>query len=282
MNWLFFALLSVSLYSVSALLQKVIMQDDKSDAHAYSIVFQILGAILVGLFSLTQGFVLPPISTYPLNFLLLAVLYGTGTLCLFNAYKYLEASEVTIITSVRSIVTIVSAVLLLHESFSLQKGIGAILILASIFIITKKIGKITFNKGFFYALGMAVCYGLAITNDTFLLSKVNVYSFTALGFLLPGIFLIIVKPKKLLELSEFFKARVFGKLLVMTSFYAAAAVAFYLAISNGGEASQVTPILQASVIVTVILAVIFLKERDSLLKKLLGAILVFIGVLLLA
>lgn len=257
------------------------MRDDKSDPHAYSILFQLLGGAIVGVFAFSQGFVMPPISSYPLNFLLLAVLYGSGTLCLFYAYKHMEASEVTIVTSVRAIVTIISAVILLGEVFSFQKGIGTLLILASVFIISERVGKIKINKGMLYAFGMAVFFGLAITNDAFLLKHVNLYSYVTIGFILPGIFLAIVKPKKLLVLKTFLKAKTFEKMFVFTLFYAASALCFYQSINSGANASQATPILQATVIVTVILAAIFLKERDKILKKVLCAVLVTIGVLLL-
>jgi drug/metabolite transporter (DMT)-like permease len=280
MPWFALTIFSVLFFSVASLLQKVLMKDDKSDPHAYSIVFQILGGILVGALALWRGFVMPPIAQFPINFLLLTVLYGSGTLFLFKAFKYIEASEVTIITSTRSIVTIVSAVLLLGEVFDFKKGIGTVLILISAYLVTQKSKGFKFNKGVLYALGMAVCYGLAITNDTFLLKYVNIFSFLTIGFLFPGFFLIAVKPKALLGLGQFLKPKIFTRMLILTVFYASGSSFFYFAIENGAKASQITPILQSSVITTVVLAAIFLGERDNLLKKFVSALLVTIGVLL--
>ncbi len=74
----------------------------------------------------------------------------------------------------------------------------------------------------------------------------------------------------------------FIKILVMTVTYVTAALLFYYALSIGANASQVAPILQSAVITTVILAAIFLKERDKLLKKLIAALMVMIGVFLIA
>ena len=256
------------------------MKDEKSNAHAYSIVFQIFGGLVVGLVAVLNGFVMPPITQFPVNFLLLAVLYGAGTLFIFNAFKYIEASEVTIITSTRSIITIVSAILLLGEAFDFKKAIGTLIILIAAYLVSRKKRALKMNKGVLYALAMAICYGLAITNDTFLLKYVDVFSFLTVAFLLPGFFLIAVKPKALFELSQFLKPKVFANMLVMTVFYAGGASLFYFAIINGTNASQITPISQSSVIVTVILAAIFLNERDHLLKKVVSAILVTIGVLL--
>lgn len=280
MPWIVFALASVFLFSISTLIQRVLMKDDKSDAHAYSIVFQILGAVVVGAFAFYRGFVMPPISQYPINFLLLTVLYGAGTYCLFNAFKYLEASEVTIITSSRVVITITSAVLLLGEVFNFQKVVGTALILLSVILISQGSKKIRLNKGVYYALGMAAFYGLAITNDTYLLKYVDIFSFTTVGFLFPGLFLILVKPKTLLKLKPFFKPKIFSKMLILDICYGTAAIFFYTAIERGATASQITPILQSVVIVVVVLGAIFLKERDHLVKKFICAVLVTIGVLL--
>jgi drug/metabolite transporter (DMT)-like permease len=281
MPWFVLAIASVLFFSVASLLQKVLMKDDKSDPHAYSIFFQILGAVLIGSFALWRGFIMPPIGQYPFNFLLSAILYGSGTLFLFKALKYIEASEATIITSVRAIVTIVSAVLILGEVFDYKKGIGTVLILISAYVVTQKSRGIKFNKGVVYALGMSLCYGLAITNDAFIVKHVrDIFSFLTIGFLLPGIFLTIVKPTALGRLGQFLKPNVIAKMFIFTSFYLGGAVTFYFALQNGANASQITPIAQSTVIVTVILAAIFLGERDNLVKKSISAILVTIGVLL--
>ena len=258
------------------------MKDDESDPHVYSIIFQLLGAAVVMPFTAINGFNLPPIADYPLNFLMMGVLYGSGTLFLFNALKNIEASEVTIVSSIRPVVTIISAVTLLNEQFSPTKGLGTLLILSAVFLVSGKIGNFKFNEGFFYAIGMAVCYGLAITNDKFLIGKItDVLSYLVIGNLLPGIFLTAINPKALLKVNQFLRLDRVVKMFLFTIIYATAALLFYLAIKNGALASQITPIHQATVIFTVALAFIFLKERDQIFKKVLASFLVIFGVILL-
>ncbi|TSC53267.1 MAG: hypothetical protein LiPW16_442, partial [Microgenomates group bacterium LiPW_16] len=55
----------------------------------------------------------------------------------------------------------------------------------------------------------------------------------------------------------------------------------YTAYLVGGEASRIIPVNQSSVILTVILAAIFLKEKEKLARKLIGSILVVLGVMFL-
>jgi bacterial/archaeal transporter family protein len=283
MNWLIYALISVVSLSVSNVLQRVLMKDDKSDAYAYSVVTQFFCAAITGLFAVWKGFTLPPITQLPLNFLLMAALYGLGTVFIFKALKMIEASEVTIITTTRSIVTIISALIVLHETFNLSKIIGTTLILGAVFFISKtKSTNLKFNKGVLWAFAMALCYGLAVTNDTFILRHMtNVYAYTSISFLLPGLFLLIINPGTVKKLGFLSQTRVLRNMFLMTLLYSTAAIAFFSALGAGANASQIGPINQSSVILTVLLAAIFLKERDVLWKKLLSTLLVFFGVILL-
>lgn len=66
----------------------------------------------------------------------------------------------------------------------------------------------------------------------------------------------------------------------MSFFTAGQAIAYYFALAKG-PASQIAPIGQSQVILTIILAAIILKEKDNLLRKILAGILVTIGVILL-
>lgn len=280
MSWIFFALISILSLSIANLLQRVLMKNEDSEIFSYSIVFQITCALIVGAFAFIKGFSLPPIFQLPWNFLFMTVLYGTGTLLLFKALQSLEASETTILTSVRSLVTVVSAVVLLREAYSLKEAVGTLLILLSIFLISQ-VKKLSFKKGSIYAFGFALCFGLAVTNDVFILKRADAVSYATIGFLLPGIFLILVNPKSLKRLNRFFDIHILSKMFLMCLFYSIAAIAFYTAVTSGAKASQIGPINQSSIIVTVLLAAIFLSEKDNLFKKIIAAVLVTIGVILL-
>ena len=70
MDWFTLTLLSVLGTTLANIFRKVAMKDDKSDVLASSIIFQLLGAGIIGSVAMIHGFVFPPISSYPLNFLL--------------------------------------------------------------------------------------------------------------------------------------------------------------------------------------------------------------------
>jgi drug/metabolite transporter (DMT)-like permease len=281
MSWFVLSIIYVLFASIANILRKMLLRDEKSDAVGPAIIFQVMGSVIIAVFAFWHGFVFPPITKYPINFFLLASLWGLATLCLFKAYQYIEASEATIVITLEAVVTIVAAGLILHEIFTFVNIIGTAFIIFAVVYLSYTSSKITFNKGVLYAIGYAVFAGLAVVNDAFMLKHVDVLSYLTLGFLLPGLFLMAIYPKVMMRPKQLLQPVLLKKNFIFTLPFALSAVAFYHAIAYGGEASQVNTIAQASVVLTVIFAAIFLKERDHLLKKCVCAILVTIGVLLL-
>jgi drug/metabolite transporter (DMT)-like permease len=133
--------------------------------------------------------------------------------------------------------------------------------------VSQKLGKIKFNKGLLYVLGIALFYGLATTNDAYLIKYVDVLSFLVIGFLFPGIFLIIVKPKALLKLDKFLKPKILAKMLILTIFYAGGAVFYYYALNTGAKASQLIPVHQSAVIPQLYYQLFFCGSVIIYLKK---------------
>lgn len=281
MSWFVLSLISVVLAAISNILRKILLRDDKSDAVGSAIIFQFMGSLIVSIFAIFHGFILPPITKYPLNFLLEASLWGTSTLMLFKAYQYIEASEVTILMTLESVCTIVAAQIFLHERFTPINIAGTVILMSAVISMSQESAKIKFNRGVLYTLIAALTAGVAIVNDTFMLKHVDTLSYLVVGFFLPGVFIFLTKPKVIKKMKPLFQPALLKKNAIFTFVYTISGILFYLAITSGGEASQVNTITQASVVLTVILASTFLNERTHLLRKFVCAILVTIGVLLL-
>jgi uncharacterized membrane protein len=64
-------------------------------------------------------------------------------------------------------------------------------------------------------------------------------------------------------------------------FYSIQAVTYYLAYQSGALLSQLSPVTKLSTVVTVLLGIIFLKERDNLPRKIIATILATAGGILL-
>lgn len=280
MTWFLLSIISVTTLAIANLFQRILMRDEASNVVAYSLVFQLMSALLIGLFALTRGFIMPPLQELWLNFGLMTILYAAGTMFLFKALQTTEASKATVLRSSSALWTILVALLFLGESFNPVKIVGIGLLLGSIVLISLKKELIKFNKGDLYVLGSAFCFGVAFANDTFILRQADALSYTAIAFLLPGLLILGMRPKAIKETRLFLRPRVLLRMVVLVFFYSTSAITIYLAYQQGGAASQLAAIAQSAVILTVILAAIFLRERSHLPRKFIAAIMATAGVLL--
>lgn len=280
MLWVYFVLISIVTNSGTALLQRVLMKNDKSHAVAYSSVFQLLGGLLILAAAFINGFKMPPISDYPLNFALMILLYTGSAFFQFKAFQTIEASDATILGTTSSIWTIIMAVLFLGETFSFNQFLGAILIFLAVFLVAFKKKAFQFNQGVVYIFLFAACNGFGLVNDAFILNYSEIFSYTALTWLLPGFTRLILWPKAIYHFKPLFQSEQFKKMLLLVFFSAISSVTFYLAYKSGGPISILSPIFSSKIILTVILAALILNERDRLFKKLIAAVVAIFGILL--
>lgn len=257
------------------------MKNEDNDPILFSIVFQLMLGVIILLYSLTQGpFFLPPISIWP-RFLLGGILYAAGTLCSFYASKSIPAGEKTILITFGSIITVFLGVFLLGNSFSFWKAVGVALILLAVFILYGK-ERMKMSRGVWYALGVALFFSLAVVNDVIIMRSVNIYIFLTIMCFLPGMLLAIAFPKHLKKLGTFLQPRPFVHIGLYSLIYSVSAITYYQALNAGALLSQLSPINNSSIIITVFFAALFLGERSHLIRKIVSAIVVTAGVLLLA
>lgn len=281
MNWQILVLLSVVFYSISVLLQKVLLKDKKSDPIAYAAFFQFLTGLVIGLYGyLFKQMVYPDFGPVLLQFLLMILLYGFGNLFIFKALKRIEASKYIIIFTTRGLFTVLASSFILSETLNSTEWLGTLLILAGAILVTTKSLKFQFSKGEAFALLAAMSFGFANTNDRILLNTFEVVPYLFLGFVLPALMIIGINPKSIKNLKVFLSKTIMWRMGVLSIVYAATAILFFKALQIAENSSNVVIANLTSVIVTVMLAIIFLKERENMSRKILGAILGFIGLVL--
>jgi len=279
MNWFFLAIISVISISIANIYQRIVMKEPESDAYGSSVIFQLLLAAITGCYALYKGFVFPPIVEYWQFFIISAVFYAGGTLALFHAIKRIGASEVIIVSALGAVVTIILAMILLHEPFTVQQAIGTLAILVSVIIVQGKISLKNRAGIAFAALGTSL-YSVAVISDMFIIRHYDAVSYVSVISLLPGLVLIMFQPSVLLRLKKICTPIYTKNIILYSGFYGIQAITYYLALENGANVSQMSPIARSQVILTVILAVIFLKEKNNLPRKILSSVLVTIGVML--
>lgn len=280
MKWQLLLIISVFSFAWTTILQRILLKNTKHDPLAYSAFFQVITGLLIAIYTMFAGFYMPNFISVLPNAILMIFLYSLTNICLFYALKYVEASVFTVLFLTRAIWSTLGAVLLLHESFSSQEGVGALLIFVGIVIISFKKKSITFNKGTILALLAGLFIGLGFVNDAFLVKSFDVPSYAVFAFVLPGIMTFFLSPKTILRTGPLLNFSIFSKIVLLAFFYAISYVTLFLAYKLGNNAGELGILNQTSTIVTVFLSIVFLKETTDVWKKVFGAIIAFIGVVL--
>ena len=281
MTWFSYTILAVFSYALYYILSRVFLKAKDTDAISYAVLFNIVCASLLTAIALNRGFVLVDLKEYAFNLVLMGILYTAAQIFIFQASKTIEASELIILSSTRVLWTIGAALLFLGEDFNLAKVFGTALILFAVFFVSYKKKRVQFEKGHLYAILAGICLGLGFVNDAYILQQADAFSYAAVVFIVPAILTVAIFPSAIGKIKNQLDIKLARNTVLLGIFYSIGIMASYAAYQHGGTASQIVPIGQSVVIVTVLLAAIFIGERDNLIKKLIAAVLVTLGVLLL-
>lgn len=281
MSWLLLLIINVFFISVASLFQRLAMKEEASDPVLSTVIFQFLLAAIVLPYALSQGFVMPPLAELWPYFLLSSVLYALGSMMFFKAIKLIEASEMIVLAGAGAIVTMICAYIFLGERLVAQQYLGATLVLAAILLIAARGKKFQFSKGALLALLATSFFSFAVISDAIIIRTYDAISFAAMMSFLPGVILLILYPLKMRALPKAIK-NINKNLLIYALLYSVGVITFYAALGMGAMLSQVGVIVKTNIILTVILAAIFIKENDHLWQKLLAAAICMVGIVLVA
>lgn len=280
MSWQLFLTIAIFSDVAGRLLQRLLMKEKESDPIAYAIVYQIIGGIFLGVFAIIHGFRIPPLGPIMLNLLFMPLIWALSNVLGFRALKITEASIYSILFTTHTIWIILGAMLFLGESFSLPQVVGTLLILGSVILISWKHADIRFRRGELITLLSALAFALGILSDTRVVATFDVPSYLTLGYIFPAFFLWGIYYQKTNAVVALVKSPKLKKVALMAVLYATAGLTYYYAYFYGRNAAQISSILQITTVLTVIAAVIFLKEYSQLRLKFLATAISFIGVLL--
>lgn len=285
MSWQILILISVVSFSVATILQRVLMRKQESDPIAYAIVFQLMVAFMIWLY----GFVfhdmsLPNGIIRLLPFLVvMCSLYTFSNIFNFTALKELDASKFVVIFSSSGIFTVIASTIFLGESLNFRQLIGALFIfIGTYFVATKNKEKFQLSKYEIIALLGAVAFGVANTNDRYILQYFNLYPYLTISFLVPPLLIALIYPKHIKGVLVFRKVEILKPLVAFSFFFGLSALTFFAALQTTTNSSQLVMINKSSVILTSILSIILLKEEENLTRKILGALVSFFGLILIA
>lgn len=283
--WVLFAFASAFFAGVTSILAKIGVKD--VDSH----VATAIRTIIVLIFSWIMVFIIGSQSTIvnidgkTFLFLILSGLSTGGSwLCYFKALQLGDVNKVVPIDKSSTILTMILAFIFLNEKITINMVIGMIgIVIGTYLMIQKKekSEKIVKRKAWLiYALLSALFASL-----TSILGKVGIENVESnLGTAIRTIvvlvmaWIIVFATKKQRDIKKIDKRSLI--FLILSGVATGASWLCYYKALQDGLASIVVPIDKLSILVTVLFAYIFLKEKLSK-KSLLGLILIVVGTLLL-
>jgi len=283
MNWFVYSLLAMSLFVVYNLQSRVLSVKTR-DPVVFAGVFNVIAG-----FTALSFFLFEDICIFE-NVLdwkdILFAIIGMGFWLAFvkleyPAKKITEASIFSIVIKFAPIVTVIFSILFLGEAITWFKAFAVVLtILANIIVMFDKGLKLKVDSVFMMSLACAVALGLAWGMDKVVSVNFNTAFYTFWVFIVPGIIVLLSPKIKWRDIVLEFKNVGLHKITFL-ALSNTLGYFFLIKAFSVGEISKVILITSFSGIITSIFAIIFLKEREKLAQKIIGAMLVLIATLLL-
>lgn len=191
----------------------------------------------------------------------------------------IEASTFSILKQISTTFMIFAGLIFLKEQFVLTKFIGAMIIIFSNILIFFKKGKVKFNRYILLGILSNLSFTVALFLDVNISDNFNLPFYVVISLTVPSLLIMIFERIKISDIKNEIvngnKKAIFATAICWSLSIIAQLRAYQLE-----SVSIVAPLCALTVLLNVIVGYIFLKERDSLLKKIIAAILIIISVIL--
>ncbi len=278
MNWLIWVILYLVFYVIFNQGYKVATKS-LTKPGSLTILLEIIASITILLLIPFFEFKIP-VEPKVYLFLGLSIIFYTISDRLNTTVRSgIEASTFSVINQLSTVFMIVAGVLFFKEPFVLNKFIGAILIVFSNILIFFKKGKGKPNKYVILGILANICFSIALFLDVNNSDNFNLPIYAAITLGAPVILIFIFEKIKFSDIKEEYKNG--NKMAIwLTSITWSLSIVTQLRAYQLGEVSLVAPLCALSVILNVIVGYFFLNEKENLTKKIIAAILIILGIIL--
>lgn len=281
MSWLIYSLLALTFFVVYEIAGRS-LATKSDDPRIFATIYNFFVMLIApGLFLFDQ--------TLPHGIslqIILITIVGLIVWGLFGRFEYVarqntEASVFTIVAKLAPVLNFFLSLIVFHESWAYSKLVGIALIVGANLLLFagQKKGAVISAKGLKYTILVSVFLALGWLFDAINVKSWGVATFSIFSFLVPslvsGLFPLakISQIKKELSLSPWWQIMLLG-------FFNLAGYAFMLKALTSGPSSNVIPIVNSATPFVVLFGVIFLGERNHLVRKLIAGIVTLVAIYL--
>ena len=287
--WIVLAFASALFAGLTSVLAKIGLKGVDSDLATALRTIVVLGFAWAVVFIVGSQSTISEIGTYSLIFLILSGLAtGASWLCYFRAVQIGQVSKVSPIDRSSTVLAMLLAFIFLGEGFTVWTAAGMVLIVTGTFLMVQRTGTEEEKKeapADRRSWIMFACLAAFFAAMTSILGKIGIEGVESnLGtairtfvVLLMAWMIVLVRQKH--RTIKDIRKRNWNFIILSGLATGASWLCFYNALQNG-PASIVVPIDKLSIVVTVVLAFLILKERISK-RAALGLIVLTVGTLVL-
>ncbi len=285
MNWLLLTVLAICSRSLMSIGVKLLSNRAKVSPMTQSVLFTGAATLLsLAISPFVGGISFDGLSGLWLITLLMIVSQAGGNILFFKGLASLEASVAAIAFSSLLLWGSLLSVVFLGSSFSLQQMGGIVLLFLAILLVQYKKGAKKVEPAILYILGSALLFAVFQVSSAELAKTMPAGTYLLLSF---GGATLIVWLAYIRQVRKDFKTLAKHTVsVVQTTIFASACstgyfVFSYFAYRNAPDRGVVVVLLTAQVILSVLLGVILLREREHLPRKLVaGCIALLAGILI--
>lgn len=198
----------------------------------------------------------------------------------FSAYRSLEASVVSLISRFSLVVATLLALIFLQEHLTFMSIFGLICVLTGSMVLIFEKTRFVINRGIFFALLMASCYGIVAVLDRVVLNEFSPFTYVFVNNL---IITLVLLPQKGLRQDVVILVRKQPVLTLASALCGLLSWVAFLVAIRSGDLIRLYPIWESmALITTVVVGIIILKEIDKLNQKIFGTLVTILGIMLLS
>ena len=277
-TWWFYLIIYLILYVVFTQAYKVATKGSKHDG-ALTVLLQFLGGLIVLLFIPLFKFQFPTGYKTYLFLGIACIFYAIADRVNTTARRGLEVSTYSILGQLSTVFLILWGIIFFKEAIVLKKIIGALLILSGNILVIYKKGKFEFNKYVLFSILGNLAMSIAVSVDVGISDKFSMPIYVAATLIIPSLMIFLVNRVKLSDvISEYKNGNKKSILLVSASW--GIMIVTYLKAFQYASVTTIAPIASITTILNVFVAYFLLKEKKSLMKKVLAALIVVLGIIL--
>lgn len=245
---------------------------------AATILLQVIAGVSILSLAPFLNWQLPKTPILIMLLIIACIFYAINDRLQTTARKHLPVSIFSIIAQLSTVFLILFGFTVFRNPFAWSKLFGAGLILVGNIFLLYRNGKFELNKYIAVAILATFALAVAMTIDIGISKQFNLPFYIMLTLLIPASMITVGERIKPVEVVQEYK----GKNRI---FYIACGIAWGLAIffsvrsyQLGGQVTTIVPLQATSVLLNVIVAYVFLHERENSLKKIIAACLVILGI----